>query len=338
MASDDPMVAWACRLFAGILRRPVTEIDPAQDFQRQGGDSLLAMELSLRLREAGLALEPGELAHDSAPVAIARRFAHPTHTAPSRWEPVVVLRPGSEGFPPLVLIHATPGDVLGYGNLAAELPDEVPCWGVVSRVLHEPQHPHRSIPEMAADYLRALQTRLLGKPFSLGGWCYGGLVAYEMACALERAGHPAPLRLLLLETWSPPPAAFALRLQWRVLQLRTLLGQPRGKLAAYLRHKVRWRRRADPVPAASTPRRDAAVAHNLAAAACYRAGSYRLPVDLFLTPDQGTDVLPLPEGGWSVLAPSRTIHACAGDHADLLHPPHVAGLAGRITKRLGVKP
>jgi thioesterase domain-containing protein len=234
----------------------------------------------------------------------------------------------------LVLIHATPGDVLGYGNLVAELPDDLPCWGIVSRALHEPQRPHQSIPEMAADYLEALHTRLGDSPFALGGWCYGGLVAYEMACLLARTGRPPPLRLLLIETWCPRPSApiRAFRLRWQ--QALTLLRLPPPRLLAYLRHKLDARRTTAPSSAPSTPRRTATLARNLAAAQRYRAGPYRLPVDLFFAPDMAPDILPLPEGGWSVLAEQRTVHFCGGGHADLLHPPHARQLAAQMAALL----
>jgi thioesterase domain-containing protein len=254
-----------------------------------------------------------------------------------RWEPLVVLRPGHQGIPPLVLIHATPGDVLGYGNLAAALPDELPCWGIVSRALHEPGRPHLALPEMARDYLDVLRTQLGDAPFALGGWCYGGLVAYEMACTLERAGKPAPLRLLLLETSCPRPAATLRALRWQLLHLRALLTLRPERRTAYLRRKIGLGPPPAPVDSPpSTPRRSATLARNMEAVARYRAGPYRRPIDLFLTTDPGIDALPLPAGGWSVLAPARTVHLSEGSHTDLLHPPHVADLARRVALLVGL--
>jgi thioesterase domain-containing protein len=81
---------------------------------------------------------------------------------------------------------------------------------------------------------------------------------------------------------------------------------------------------------ASETRRDATFRYNLAAALGFRADPYPLPVDLFLTQATANDTLPLPEGGWSALAKNRTIHPCAGGHADLLHPPNVGTLAAQI--------
>jgi thioesterase domain-containing protein len=295
------------------------------------------MEFAVRLREAGLAVEPGDLARASSPRAIARRFFQPAVPSADRWEPIVVLRPGRENTPPLVLIHATPGDVLGYGNLAAELPDHIPCWGVVSRGLHEPNRPHVSLTAMAGDYLDILHARLGDAPFALGGWCYGGLVAYEMACALFRARRTPPIRLLLFETWSPLPRATCQALRFRALQFRTLVTLSPPHLLAYLRHKLKPRPATDLDPdesAPAPPRRSVAFQHNMAAARPYRAEPYPLPVDLFFTVDSGVEALPLPDGGWPILAPSRTAHFCEGNHASLLHPPHAARLATHIAALL----
>jgi thioesterase domain-containing protein len=54
-----------------------------------------------------------------------------------------------------------------------------------------------SIEALARDYLaqvRAVQPR---GPYLLGGWSFGGLVAYEMTLQLQAAGEPVALLALL---------------------------------------------------------------------------------------------------------------------------------------------
>ena len=49
---------------------------------------------------------------------------------------------------------------------------------------------------MAAAYLAALRTAQSAGPYLLGGWSFGGLVAYEMACHLTAQGHQVGLLAL----------------------------------------------------------------------------------------------------------------------------------------------
>jgi thioesterase domain-containing protein len=55
---------------------------------------------------------------------------------------------------------------------------------------------------MAADYVRTLQIRQPAGPYFLGGYSFGGLVAFEMAQQLQRQGHAVAL-LALLDSGGP---------------------------------------------------------------------------------------------------------------------------------------
>ena len=45
------------------------------------------------------------------------------------------------------------------------------------------------IPEIARKYVEVLREHHPHGPYYLGGWCYGGLIAYEMACQLKEMGE-----------------------------------------------------------------------------------------------------------------------------------------------------
>jgi thioesterase domain-containing protein len=45
------------------------------------------------------------------------------------------------------------------------------------------------IPEIARKYIGVLREHQPHGPYYLGGWCYGGLIAYEMACQLKEMGE-----------------------------------------------------------------------------------------------------------------------------------------------------
>ena len=65
---------------------------------------------------------------------------------------------------------------------------------------------------MAAHYLEAIRTVQPTGPYRLGGYCYGGVVAFEMASQLRAAGEAVEL-VAILEGYAPRSSR-AKRLRW----------------------------------------------------------------------------------------------------------------------------
>jgi thioesterase domain-containing protein/aryl carrier-like protein len=331
----QPLEIWMASLFAEVLGVEAATIRYDLDFAEQGGDSLSAMALATRLRQAGVDLDPGELVADSSPKALADKIHNNYGKARTEWEPVLRLRAGDPANPPLVLIHATPGDVLGYANLVAELPRSMPCLGVVSRSLHLPDQPHETIEEMAAAYIEMLTPRLEGKKWILGGWCYGGIVAFEMARQLVAAGKEAPM-VIMIEAWAQSPADRMQSLKLKAAKAMAYLTMPSGA-------KKRWKEArkhhqavaAGPAENSEGFARSAVYEANMRAINRLRLGSYPGEVHLFLSDKAADDgTLPLPYGGWHLLGAKCHVHAHSGNHSLALRPPHVGRLAADITKLL----
>jgi fatty-acyl-CoA synthase len=150
------------------------------------------------------------------------------------------LRRGSDGFPPIVLIHASVGLEASYVTLAREL--DYP--GSVIAARHpelcgvEPGAPIGTIKELAAYYVAELMALDLG-PCLLGGWSFGGVVAFEMACLMTELERK-PLGLLMLD--SRPPRSWRPIARGRVIRAigRLALGYPalgrRAPVASKLFH------------------------------------------------------------------------------------------------------
>jgi len=102
--------------------------------------------------------------------------------------------------PPLFLAHAMGGGNLwGYANIARELGEDQPVYAF------KPCEPEQiaafpTIESMAAHYLKEMRQIQPRGPYRLGGYCFGGNIAYEMACQLEVAGEKVSL-LALLNAW-----------------------------------------------------------------------------------------------------------------------------------------
>ena len=98
----------------------------------------------------------------------------------------------SEVVARLVYTAADVLDIEGYISPDDRFTD---LGGKVSFAVIEPfnlYHPDRAcygIENIAANYIRILKEYQKEGPYIIGGWCYGGIVAQEMACQLERAGE-----------------------------------------------------------------------------------------------------------------------------------------------------
>src|SRR6185295_1833510 len=81
--------------------------------------------------------------------------------------------------------------------LARHLGREWPVYGLQARGIEGDLTPFDRIEEMAASYIEALRSVQREGPYTLGGWSFGGLVAFEMAQQLKEAGHEVALLALL---------------------------------------------------------------------------------------------------------------------------------------------
>lgn len=118
--------------------------------------------------------------------------------------PLVPIQRGAEKRP-FICIHGFGGGVTDYHDLARALGPQRPFYGLQARGLEGSEAPHRSIEEMGEYYLKWVRTIQPHGPYALGGYCFGGLVAYEMARQLEAAGEQADL-IAVFEGYAPLPS------------------------------------------------------------------------------------------------------------------------------------
>lgn len=121
------------------------------------------------------------------------------HVATS--SPLLVLQSGGQGTP-CWWVHAGFGDILGYLALARYLGQDRPVYAIQAADPKEAASLYTSLPEMATTYLAILRTHQPVGPYLLGGWSFGGAVAFEMARLLWQAGEQDST-LVMLDTWLP---------------------------------------------------------------------------------------------------------------------------------------
>ncbi len=103
---------------------------------------------------------------------------------------------------PFVCVHPIAGDVSAFLDLARGFPAGIPFWALQAPGLEPGQEPPASVAGLAGANLAALARRGVAAPRFLGGYSFGGIVAYEMACQLHARGAP-PERLVIIDTPAP---------------------------------------------------------------------------------------------------------------------------------------
>lgn len=160
-----------------------------------GGHSLLAVRLMLRLQE----ILPGEALPLKAVLeaSTVEQFAiWLCNYKPDDRQFLVRIRHGSSDRPPFFCVHGAGGNVLNMRALAMALPQNLPFFSFQDKGLDGSQ-PFESIEDAARCYLDELRRVQPHGPYYIGGTCYGGSVAFEMARILERLGESVPLLVLI---------------------------------------------------------------------------------------------------------------------------------------------
>jgi amino acid adenylation domain-containing protein len=182
----------------GVERVGVTD-----DFFELGGHSILALRLMAEIkREFGRELPLTILFEGGTIERLAKALRRQFTPLPD--SPVVPLQ-ACGARRPFFFVHVGSGQVLCYLELAKRLGPEQPFYGLQDTTLYaRPGGGIKDTPieEMAAYYVESMRAVQPEGPYLLGGWSFGGLVAYEMARQLTAAGEDVPL-LFLLDTATP---------------------------------------------------------------------------------------------------------------------------------------
>ena len=111
----------------------------------------------------------------------------------------------------------------------------------------------RTVEAMAACYIEAMRTVQPRGPYRIGGYCYGGVVAYEMARQLEVMGERVALVAIIegfapkrFQTWRSPLDPRRLQIIWRSMPYwaADYAKLYRGWLIQFARSRVEARLRA----------------------------------------------------------------------------------------------
>jgi len=183
-------------LWAEVLK--VRDVSIGDDFFELGGNSLLAVRLIHKIRIVFPECQMSLAVLMKAPTV--EKFARVLSGEKAEWSFLVTFRGGTER-PPFFCVHGAGGNVLSMRDLAMALPSDQPFYCLQARGLDGHSAPFTSVEETAECYVREIQKVQPHGPYFLGGGCYGGLVAYEMALRLRSTGEAVNL-VALLDTYN----------------------------------------------------------------------------------------------------------------------------------------
>jgi len=187
--------ALICELWEQILG--IYPVGIRDDFMELGGDSLLAARLMTHLElHFGRKFPRSRLLSASTVEELAATIPEQPDDEPV--SPLVRMQAGSHSRRPFFFLH---GQLNGWGLyckvLAPLLGPEQPLY--VLQTLPVGDETPVTVELMARSYLRFLRDAQPRGPYLLGGYCNGGLIAFEMAQQLRDQGETVEL-LVLIET------------------------------------------------------------------------------------------------------------------------------------------
>ena len=167
------------------------------DFFALGGNSLLAMRMLYQLEQAfGTALLPSTLFQLATVEHLADEILKQNGDSGTR-EVIRIQEGGAKT--PIFYLH---GDISGGGfyciRLSRDLGPDQPFYALPPVELENPLEDRPTVEEMAAAHVRTIRSVRPQGPYVLGGFCLGGMIAYEVASQLERQGETVE-RLLVID-------------------------------------------------------------------------------------------------------------------------------------------
>jgi thioesterase domain-containing protein len=249
--------------------------------------------------------------------------------------------------PTLFLVHGVGGGMFwGYRNLARHLGPDQPVYVFSSRGL-DGQAEFERIEDMAAYYVRDLRRFQPHGPYFLGGYCFGGNVAFEMAQQLVADGEQVAF-LGLINCSSSDPACSEFR--WTPGTVGRFLWNVCYRVGYYVRYgssqrrslfiaKLKWWTGRvfgySMVSSEQPPDRRKLWQTHINALTHYRPKPYVGHITVLRTRGYPLVCSFDPLLGWGNVACGRvTVRTTTGEHESILEEPHVASVAAELASCL----
>ncbi len=327
------------RLWQQLLGQPPR--GPREDFFGAGGDSLQAMELLVLIeRHFGRAVSMADLLRNPTLAGMAA-ILHRT-ASPHDWSPLVPLRRSAgnrDGKRPFFCVHPGNGDPLCYLELSGHFDPQRQFFALQARGVDGVRPPLESVEEMAACYLEAIRKVQPRGPYCLGGWSFGGIVAYEMACQLTQQGEHVAMLAIIDTGFVYSLAVVRTMFAKDDVPLFHLSGMSEEQQLNVFREPATI---AQLIPVGASDAHARRILRifraNVEATLRYRPPVYPGRAALFMGKDEFVRVRVRrdPHREFSELCRDGVdLHVVPGNHLNLVHKPHAQTLAAQLNAGLG---
>ncbi|MCK5662769.1 MAG: amino acid adenylation domain-containing protein, partial [Thiotrichaceae bacterium] len=161
------------------------------NFFELGGHSLLAVSLMAQIEQLVNKTLSLAILFEGATIEQLANILR-QQSATQSWSSLVAIQPNGSK-PPFFCIPGAAGNVIYFYEFSRLLGTEQPFYGLQAVGLDGESEPHTCIEEMAAHYIKEIQTVQPHGPYLLGGHSLGAFIALEMSFQLQKQGEVVAL-------------------------------------------------------------------------------------------------------------------------------------------------
>lgn len=206
------------------------------NFFELGGHSLLAVRLVTQIQQFYEKNIPIATLFQTPTIEKLAQVLHNNNL--DYYSSLVPIQPrGSK--PPLFCCHGIYGNVMFFRDLALNLGDEQPVYGLQAKGLDGKETPLTDIREMAKHYITEIRRLQPNGPYLLTGFCFGGMVALEIAQQLLDEGEEIGF-LGLLNVFGPNLPKKS-KINWLKSHWQNLIRLNFQDQVRYIWRRIRWK-------------------------------------------------------------------------------------------------
>lgn len=206
VAPRDTLEIELARLAQELLGK--ARVSVTRNLFELGAASLLVVQLVERIAATyGRRLAFSDLFADPTVAGLAALLSGPARG--QGWSPLIPLESRGER-PNFFCVHPIAGNAAAFLDLARLMGADQPFFALQAPGVEGEQAPLERVEDLAELYVAAVRRRQPAGPYYLGGYSFGGVVAFEMAHRMTAEGDAVAL-LAILDTPAPvtPPDSIA---------------------------------------------------------------------------------------------------------------------------------